>query len=112
MEAKYIACSTTVQEAMCLKKFVDDLKINNIATNPVTIDCDSQAAIFFFKDAKYHSKLKHIEIKYHFIRDVLVKKKVVIQYISTHNMITNPLTKALIRDVFTSNARSLGLYRL
>ena len=58
-----------------------NLEININNTSPVTIYCDSQAAISFSKDVKYHNKLKHIETKYNFIRDILGKKEVVIRYI-------------------------------
>ena len=68
MEAEYIACSVAVQEDVWLKRFMEDLEINISPTSPVTIYCDSQTAISFFKDAKYHSKSKHIETKYNFIR--------------------------------------------
>ena len=50
-----------------------EININN--TSPVTNYCNSQAAISFSKGAKYHIKLKHIETKYNFIRDILAKKK-------------------------------------
>ena len=78
----------------------------------MTIYCDNQATIPFSNNAKYHTELKHIETKYNFVRDILAKKEVAIQYISTHSMITDPLTKAVIRDVFASHAKSLGLRRL
>ena len=61
----------------------------------MTVYCNSQAVISFSKDAKYHSKLKHIETKYNFIRDILAKNEVTIQYMSTHSMIADPLTKAI-----------------
>ncbi len=57
------------------------------------------------KDAKYHNKSKHIETKYNFVRDIVVKKIVMIRYISTHDMVADPLTKAVPRDVFAMHAR-------
>ena len=71
-----------MQEVVWLKRFVEDLEINISATSPVTVYCDSQAAISFSKDTKYHSKSKHIETKYNFIRDILAKKEVAIQYVA------------------------------
>ena len=112
MKAEYIACSTAVQEVVWLKRFVEDLEINISVISPVTIYCDSQTAISFSKDIKYHSKSKHIETKYDFIRDILAKKEVAVQYISMHSMIDDPLTKDITRDAFASHARSLGLRRL
>ena len=74
MEAEYITCSAIVQQVVWLKRFVEDLEINISATSLVTVYCDNQAVISFSKDAKYHSKSKHIETKYNFIRDILAKE--------------------------------------
>ena len=112
MEAEFIACSAAVQEAVWLKRFLEDLILEVDAEKPVTIYCDSQAAIAYTKNAKYHSKSKHIETKYNFVRDIVTKRNVIIKYISTHQMVADSLTKAVTRDVFKSHARSLGLRRL
>ena len=78
MEAEYVACSTAVQEAVWLKRFIEDLKIVTNSSRPVIIHCDSQAAISFTKDAKYHSKSKHIETKYKFVREIVAQREVLI----------------------------------
>ena len=52
----------------------------------VTIYSDSMAALAYAKDSKYHGKTKHIEIKYHYIQDMVAKKKVFLEHISTKNM--------------------------
>ena len=50
--------------------------------DPITIYSDNMAALAYAKDPKYHRKTKHIEIKYHYIRDMVAKKKVFLEYIS------------------------------
>ena len=67
--------------------------IKEDTSNPVLVNYDSQAVIAFTKDFKYHSKTKHIDIKYNFVRDMDVQKEVSIQYISTHKMVADPFTK-------------------
>jgi hypothetical protein len=37
----------------------------------VRIECDSQSAIFLAKNPDYHSKTKHIDVQYHFVRDMI-----------------------------------------
>ena len=37
----------------------------------IRIDCDSQSAIFLAKKPAYHSKTKHIDVQYHFVRDMV-----------------------------------------
>ena len=78
--------------------------------HPVTIFCDNQAAIAYTKDPKYHSKTKHIDIKFNFIRDIVQQNEVNLKYISTHQMVADPLTKPIIRDVYNSHVRVMGLY--
>ena len=109
MEAKYVACSVTVQEAGWLRRFLNDLEIVTGLRRPVTTYYDNEATISFTKDAKYHSKSKHIETKYNFVRDIVVKKEVLMQHISTHFMVVDPLTKAMTRDVFIAHMQSSGL---
>ena len=87
------------------------LEIKEDASNQVLVNCDSQAAIAFTKDSKYHSKTKHIDIKYNFVRDMVAQKEVSIQYISTHKMVADPFTKPIHRDTLDSHVRSLGMRR-
>ena len=100
MEDEFMAFSAAVQEAIWLKYFLSHLRIKKDASNPVLVNCDSQAAIAFTKDFKYHSKTKHIDIKYNFVRDMAAQKEVSIQYICTHKMISDPFTKPIPRDPF------------
>jgi hypothetical protein len=71
MEAEYVACSTAVQEAVWLRRFLQHLEIVMDAPNPITIHCDSTVALAYAKDPKYHGKTKHIDIRYHYIRDMV-----------------------------------------
>jgi hypothetical protein len=47
------------------------------------IECDSQSAIFLVKNPTYHSKTKHIDVQYHFVRDMTEKKKVSLMKVDT-----------------------------
>jgi hypothetical protein len=108
MEAKYVACST----AVWLKRFLQHLESVRDALDAVTIHCDSTIAIAYAKDPKYHGRTKHIDIRYHYIRDMVAQKKMVLKHISMSRMVANPLTKPIARDVFQAHVRSLGLRRM
>ena len=58
------------------------------------------AALAYAKDSKYHGRTKHIDIRYHYIRDMVAYNEVVLKHISTSLMIDDPLTKPIGRDVF------------
>ena len=112
MEAEYIACSVATQDAVWLRSFLQHLEIVKIALEPVIIFCDNIAALAVAKDPKYHGKIKHIKKRYHYIRDAIIENDVVLKHISTSNMVADPLTKPITRDVFVKHVRSLGLNRM
>ena len=74
MEAEFITCSASVQEAVWLRRFLQNLQVITEASCPVTIYCDNQACIAYMKDPKYHGRTKHIKIKHSFVRDIVAKK--------------------------------------
>ncbi|XP_075077342.1 secreted RxLR effector protein 161-like [Nicotiana tabacum] len=112
MEAEYVALASATQEAVWLKKFLEHLL--DIAENieSVLVYCDSEAAISSTKDPKFHCKTKHIDIKYNYARDMVRRKVVNVKYVSTKDMLVDPLTKPLSRDAFVRHTKSQGLNRL
>jgi hypothetical protein len=112
MEVEFVTFSAAVQEAVWLRRFLNHLSFCENETDPVLVHSDSQAAIAYTKDPKYHSKTKHIDIKYNFVRDMVMKNQVCMQYISTHKMVADPFTKIIPRDMFVGHVKSLGLRRL
>ena len=52
-------------------------------------------ALGYAKDPEYHGKIKHIDIQYHFICDMVAQKEVVLKHISTSRMVVDPLTKPI-----------------
>ena len=95
MEAEFVAFSAAVQEALWLKSFFDHLGVNAKSADSVLVNCDSQAAIAYTMDPKYHSKTKHIDIKYNFVKDMVAHKKVNMKYITMREMVADPLTKPI-----------------
>ena len=70
-EAKYVVATKGCKEAIWLSRLVGDLGI--IAAIP-TLHSDSMSAIQVARNPVFHAKTKHIEVKYHFIREVLENK--------------------------------------
>lgn len=112
MESEFVACSVAVQEAIWLRRFLQSLDITGHLDKAVVIYCDNTAAIAYAKDPKYHGRTKHIDTRLHFIRDNIAKGQVVLKYISTHEMVADPLTKPIARDAFQRHVRSMGLRRI
>ena len=64
MESEYVACSTAVQEAVWLRRFLQRLGVTAHAKDVVLLYYDSTSALAYAKDPKYHAKAKHIEFWY------------------------------------------------
>ena len=75
----------------------------------MTLYCDNISAINISKNLVQHSKTKHIEIRHHFIRELVEEKKIVLEYISTDKQIADIFTKALDTNRFECLRTSLGL---
>ena len=65
------------------------------------IDCDSQSAIFLEKNLAYHSKTKHIDVQYHFVRDMVESKKVLLEKVDTFENVADSLTKSVSTEKFS-----------
>ena len=70
-EAEYIAAAKACKEAIWLACLVRDL---GMTVEMPTLHYDSQSAIMLAKNPIFHAKTKHIDVKYHFIRDMLKNK--------------------------------------
>ncbi len=78
----------------------------------MTIYCDNMATIAYSKDHKYHSKTMHIDLKYHFVREAIAQKEIILEHISMSHMVVNPLTKPIARELFLAYVRAFGLRRI
>ena len=73
-EAKYIALSVAVCEVVWLRKLLTDLFDHEM--DPTIIHCDNQSCVKLSENHVFHDRSKHIEIKYHYIRDMVQRKAV------------------------------------
>ena len=90
-EAEYMALSMATQEALFLRMLLRDF--NTKCDEPTEIFGDNQGSIALIKNPNNHSRSKHIDIKYHFIRDNYNNKKINIKYISSEENIADIMTK-------------------
>ena len=81
----------------------------NVAQNVMTLYCDNISAINISKNPVQHSKTKHIDIRHHFIRELVEEKTIVLEYIPTEKQLADIFTKALDAVRFESLRSALGL---
>jgi hypothetical protein len=70
----------------------------------VPLQCDSTSAISVAKNQVLHSKTKHIEVRYHFLRDNAEKGKIALIHVPTHDQLGDIFTKPLDQATFTLEA--------
>ena len=76
---------------------------------PITLFCDNSGPVAQSKDPRNHKKGKHIEKKYHIIRDIIARGDVVITKIKSANNLADPFTKALPQRTFESHLEGMGV---
>jgi hypothetical protein len=92
-EIEYMASSQASCEAIWLRKILVDLFDTKL--DPTTIYRDNQSCIKLSENPVFHDRSKHIEIRYHFIRDRVQKGAVKLQYVSTKEQVVDIFTKGL-----------------
>ena len=92
---------------MWLRAFLVGLGLK--ASAPTSILCDSQGAIALAKNPEHHQRSKHIDLRYHFVREQVSGGAISLVYTSTSDMAADQLTKPLSRDVHNRCIRSMGL---
>ena len=65
-----------------------------------TLFCDNKSAISMAKNPVFHSRTKHIDVKYNFIREAVENGVIEIKYCSTQNQMADIFTKALSKEKF------------
>jgi len=73
------------------------------------LNLDNQGALALAKNLVHHSRTKHIEIRYHFIREKVLKNEIELRYCATQNMIADILTKPLAKPSFQRLIVMMGL---
>ena len=76
------------------------------------IYCNNQICVKLSKNLMFHDKLKHIEIKYHYIMDMVQKGVVKLQYVAIDEQIADVLMKPLARVKFEYFRENLGVLQI
>ena len=105
-EAEYISLTEAIKEGLWLKGFVTELGFNQ---EKVEIHCDSQSAIHLSKNSVFHERTKHIDVKLHFVRDVIASNQVEVKKISTDVNPADMLTKVIPVSKFEEALNLLNL---
>ena len=73
MEAEYVAACEAAKEAVWLRQFLIDLEVVPSANKQITIYCDNSGVVANSKEPRSHKRGKHIERKYHLLKEIVYK---------------------------------------
>jgi hypothetical protein len=110
MEAEYIALSHAARENLWLRSLFTELSLP--PSKPFPIFCDNRGAIDFTFNAGYHARSKHIDMRHHFIRDLVTSHEVSVHHCASEDNLADIFTKPLTRTQHEEQVRKLGMTRV
>ena len=105
-EAEYVSVRSCCAQILWIKQQLEDF---GIKVNIILIRCDNTSTIYLNKNPIQHSRTKHIEIRHHFIRDLIQNSDVMFDFVCTDRQLTDIFTKPLSEDRFCMIRRELGV---
>lgn len=106
-EAEYMAAFEAAKEVIWLRALLK--AINFECPEATTVLCDNNAAITVAQDPSLHQRMKHVDIRYHFLRERVNSDEIKLSYINTNNNLADIFTKALDTTKFVHLRQYLGL---
>lgn len=91
-EAEYVALSEASREAVYLGNLMYEITGKQCV---IKLQCDNQSALKLATSHQAHNRSKHIDVRFHYVRDAIKNKLIEIEYISTEEMPADLLTKGL-----------------
>jgi len=113
MAAEYMALCEASKEAVWLNKLVQSVASQGLRTaisgGPINIKVDNSGCIDFSKNPVEHKHTKHIDIRYHFVREAITTDKVTLEHCATDDMVADPMTKELGKTKHDKHVEAMGL---
>jgi len=106
MEAEYVPASEGVTDSLWLQRLVGFMGEDS---SPVTIREDNQAFLAMATNGIFSTKSKHVDVRFHLVRDNVARVEVFLQYTPTEEMLADGFTKALDGPAFLKFREELGV---
>jgi hypothetical protein len=109
-EAEYIAGAAGACQAVWLNRLLEEL--TGISPQQPILRMDNQSAIALSKNPVLHDRSKHIDTKFHFIRQCVEDGRLCLDYVQTQEQLADVLTKSLGRARFCELRDKIGIIQL
>ena len=105
-EAEYVAVASCCSQALWMQTQLRDY---GYSLDKISILCDSKSAIAISANPVQHSKTKHIDIRYHFLKHHVEEGNVEMYFVSTEFQLADLFTKALDEKRFNFLVEKIGM---
>ncbi|KAJ4719087.1 Retrovirus-related Pol polyprotein from transposon TNT 1-94 [Melia azedarach] len=109
-EAEYVAATSCVCHAIWLRNLLKELRWSQ--EKPTKIYVDNKSAMALAKNPVFHDRSKHIDTRYHYIKECITRNDVHMEYVKSQDQIADIFTKPLKQEDFIRLRNSLGVIRL
>jgi hypothetical protein len=106
-EAEYVAGAIAACQGVWLRRLLNDMIGKR--SSATTIYIDNKSAIQLCKNPVFHDRSKHIEVRYHFIRECVDTGTICVEHIRTGEQLADILTKPLARVRFLELRTRIGM---
>lgn len=106
-EAEYRVMAMTLSELKWTKELLQAFHVYQ--STPMSLYCDSRAALHIAANPVFHELTKHIEADCHFVRDAVQDKSIVTQHVKTTDQLADILKKALSASQFGYLLGKMGI---
>ena len=84
-------------------------ELNQKQVFPTKIYCDNKTAISLTKNHVFHGRSKHIDIKFHYIRDLVKGREIELKFCKLEDQVADILTKSLKAEIFHNLKKKIGM---
>ena len=109
IEAEYMETTHVSKQLVWLQRLCSSM---GLVKRAIRIECDRQSEIFLAKNPSYHSKTKHIDVQYHFVRDMVETKRVLLVKVDTLKNVADALKKSVSTQKFSWCRETMGVEEL
>ncbi|KAK2986204.1 hypothetical protein RJ640_001283 [Escallonia rubra] len=106
-EAEYVSAAIATSQAIWLRRIFHDF--GQKQERKTELFCDNKSAIVMAKNPVFHSRTRHIALKYHFIREAIEEGEIELEFCRSEEQVADIFTKALPRERFEELRQALGV---
>lgn len=108
-KAEYISMCQASKDIVWATRWMEELGFSKSMNMPIRLSGDNKGALDLIRNPEHHARTKHVDIQYHFVREVVEDGLAITQHVPTHEMIADIFTKPLTPAKFQKFRAMLGV---